>query len=99
MSKYFIIENTVHGDMRVWRVTNKPTNGYILWNIGRENFPFQGYIPTAKPLPEYRIDITSIEALYVGDEGFALWLINKSIKRTVNLSDLDKLKEEYKASI
>lgn len=24
-------------------------NGYIVWNIGRENFPFPGYLPLARP--------------------------------------------------
>ena len=39
--------------------------GYIVWPIGRENFPFPGYIPLAKPHREkkYYIDPESLAAL------------------------------------
>ena len=39
--------------------------GYIVWPIGRENFPFPGYIPLAKPHREkkYHIDLNSLAAL------------------------------------
>lgn len=32
-----------------FEIVNEFPNGYIVWNIGRENFPFPGYIPLAKP--------------------------------------------------
>lgn len=39
--------------------------GYVVWNIGRRNFPFPGFIPLAKPSREnpYRIDLGSLKAL------------------------------------
>lgn len=33
----------------VFEIVEKFPNGYVIWNIGRRNFPFKGYIPLAKP--------------------------------------------------
>ena len=48
-----------------FKIVDTFPNGYIVWPIGRENFPFPGYIPLAKPHREkkYYIDPESLAAL------------------------------------
>lgn len=42
-----ITEDHWHRDE--FEIVSEFPNGYIVWNIGRQNFPFPGYIPLAKP--------------------------------------------------
>lgn len=42
-----ITEDYWHRDE--FEIVNEFPNGYIVWNIGRENFPFPGYLPLARP--------------------------------------------------
>lgn len=39
--------------------------GYMVWNIGRENFPYEGFVPLAKPREEgsCMIDRNSLKAI------------------------------------
>lgn len=64
-NKYII--NVLRGQQRTdkFKIVDKFPLGYIVWPIGRENFPFPGYIPLAKPHWEkkYNIDLTSLAAL------------------------------------
>ena len=38
-----------------FKIVDTFPHGYIVWPIGRENFPFPGYIPLAKPHREKNI--------------------------------------------
>ena len=58
--------------------------GYEVWNIGRHNFPFECYIPLAKPLPNYRIDPTSLKAIKAENETIALAILKAAGRRTIN---------------
>lgn len=37
-------------DTRNFKIVENFPAGAIVWNIGRHNFPFEGYIPVAYPL-------------------------------------------------
>lgn len=67
-----------------------PTN-YVIWNIGRENFPFKGYIPLAKPVNRYHIDLKSLKALKVKDEKTALMLLKQAGRREVGFDRFNEL--------
>lgn len=79
---------------------------YIVWNIGRANFPFENYIPLAKPDPanKYHVRLTDLKALKCESEGLALFILHKAsaggygadfIDRTV----YERLRTEYYESI
>lgn len=53
----------------VFEIVDEFPCGYIIWNIGRFNFPFKGYIPLAKPtnIP-FHIDLHSLKAIKVDDD-------------------------------
>ena len=58
--------------------------GYVVWNIGRHNFPLRGYIPMCRPNraheDDYAIDITSLCAVPCQSEEQALEILKKSIR-------------------
>lgn len=59
--------------------------GYIVWNIGRHNFQFEGYIPLCQADDNYNVNTKTLKALKVKSEKFALEVMSKAIK--LNLSD------------
>lgn len=54
--------------------------GYRVWNIGRENFPFEGYIPLAKPDSNRRFSIiqSNMKALKCASEEEALYILKRA---------------------
>lgn len=47
----------------IFEIVDEYPHGYIVWPIGRRNFPFTGYVPLAKPTDEpYHIDINTLKA-------------------------------------
>ena len=85
-----------------FNIVEKASKGYILWPIGRHNFQFPGYIPCAKPNGKYTIDANYLEAVYVGDEEFCLWLLKHAVKGTYRTiypeKDLEKLRKKFNES-
>lgn len=64
---------------------------YVIWNIGRENFPFGGYIPLAKMVDGCRVDLRSLKALKVKDEKTALMLLKQAGRKSVNFDRFNEL--------
>ena len=69
--------------------------GYVVWNIGRHNFPLRGYIPMCRPNraheDDYSIDITSLCAVPCQSEEQALEILKKSTREgTKTVYDLIK---------
>ena len=58
--------------------------GYVVWNIGRHNFPLRGYIPMCRPNraheDDYSIDTTSLCAVPCQSEEQALEILKRSIR-------------------
>lgn len=71
--------------------------GYVLWNIGRENFQHPGYIPLAKPTTEsqYYIRLDRLKALYLGDEELCLRIIKEGHKHWVDKDRFNEIMKEY----
>lgn len=59
-------------------------NGAIVWNIGRHNFPFPGFVPLAYPLEDYRIDRYRLMAIKCKDEKTADRILKEAGRRTIN---------------
>lgn len=74
-----------------FQVVEQFPSGYVIWNIGRENFPFEGYIPLAKPVDHYHIDVKSLKALKVKDEKTALMLLRQAGRGEVDFDRFNEL--------
>lgn len=75
-----------------------PSGGYKVWNIGRSNFPHEGYIPLAQSTPEnkYVVKLDTLKALKVGDEDLCLKVLKAAGQKGVDEEKFNKLKEEHK---
>lgn len=59
--------------------------GYVVWNIGRHNFPYPGYVPLARPADQpYHIRLESLRAIKVRDEQTALRILEAAGQGEVN---------------
>lgn len=65
-------------------IVDKFPDGYIVWCIGRDNFPYKGYIPLAKPTDiPYNIDLKTLNALKM-DERLADDILSLAHRQEVN---------------
>lgn len=39
------VDNNGYGTIHTFEIVSEFPHGYIIWNIGRRNFPHEGYIP------------------------------------------------------
>lgn len=80
-NKYII--NVLRRQQRTdkFRIVDTFPRDYIVWPIGRHNFPFPGYIPLAKPHREkkYNIDLTTLTALRCEHSDAILRLASQTI--------------------
>lgn len=66
---------------------------YIVWAIGRENFPHPGYLPLAKPAQnEHFVRLDTLKALYVGDEALCLAALDEAIEHGCDEDKFNALK-------
>lgn len=97
-----IDENRYRTD--VFEVVDEFPAGYIIWNIGRENFNHECFIPLAqrvsnnkKGLEYYHIKTDTLKALKVESEELALFLMKYAHKvDSVNSSNFDQIVKEFK---
>ena len=75
-----IIKNKIsHRRTDVFEIVDHFPEVYIVWPIGRRNFPYEGYIPLGKPIGEtFCIDLGSLKALKV-HEGLADFLLYQAV--------------------
>lgn len=71
------------GRTDVFEPTTEFPDGYVVWNIGRANFPHEKCIPLARLIGEYRIDLNSLRYIKVETEETALRIIAESYKRGI----------------
>lgn len=84
-----IIHKTRFGRTDVFEIVDKFPNGYVVWPIGRANFPYEGFIPLARPTDvPYHIDMNSLKALRV-DEPIASDILKEVHYREVNSMTFD----------
>lgn len=90
--KRIILEDYNRKD--VFDVVSNFPNGYIVWPIGRHNFPIQGYIPLAKPLGDFKIDIKTLKTLKCPTDKIADIILDKAVRTGVNQDEYYKIIEE-----
>lgn len=66
-------------------------HGAIVWNIGRRNFPFEGFVPVGFPLSNDRININKLFAVRCKDEKTAVRVINYASRHEVNKDRFEQL--------
>lgn len=93
------------GHVDEFEIVNEFPAGYQVWNIGRENFPFEGYIPLAKPDPNRRFYIirSNMKALKCASEEDALHILKRASRGdyygdAITLSVFNQLINEYHAN-
>ena len=74
-----------------FETVNELPAGYIVWNIGRHNFQFEGYIPLCQNTEGYNVNTETLKALKVKSEDFALEIMNKAIKLNLSHEELKQL--------
>ena len=65
--------------------------GAIVWNIGRKNFPFPGFIPVAYQMEEYTIDRARLMAVRCKDEKTADKILKTAGRKTIGRKEFDAL--------
>lgn len=80
---FLINKNNYRIDL--FRIVAEFPDGYQIWNIGRENFPFPCYIPVCIIKDDnYHVDLNSLVAVRCPNEDVALRLLQMAGKRTVD---------------
>lgn len=85
------VDNNGYGTTHTFKIVSEFPNGYIIWNIGRRNFPHDGYIPLCVADESYHIDPNTLKALKVANEDFALFLLKEAGKRPIDREKYFKL--------
>lgn len=64
------------------------------WNIGRQNFRHEGYLPLAYVSADYRVDMSRLKAYHVGDEALCLKVLAAAGRRTVDYERFKTIRDE-----
>lgn len=83
--KFLITEDYWNRDE--FEIVNEFPQGYLVWPIGRENFPFPGYLPLAKPgrMP-YHIKRSELKTVKI-DEELADRILVEAVRGTYGTID------------
>ena len=88
------LEHTEYGRTDRFLICDTWPAGYVVWNIGRHNFPFEGYLPLCVCDNNYHVFINSLCCIKVESEELAIEVLCEA-GRTGNY-DYKKFKEtEY----
>lgn len=98
-----------YGRVDRFEVVDEFPIGYIVWNIGRHNFPHKEYIPLVKPDPSHKfwVLLKDMKALKCASEDEALYILKRAgmgdYERPHNEDGIDvdifkKLLKEYASS-
>lgn len=95
------VDKSSFGIIDSYEIVDEFPDGYVVWNIGRQNFDHPCFIPLAKPDPdrEYGILRTELKALKVESEDLALYIMDRAIKGSRLPEDkkwFDRVVRQYK---
>lgn len=77
------VDNNGYGTIHTFEIVSEFPHGYIIWNIGRRNFPHEGYIPLCVADENCHVDLGTLKALKVSNEDFALALLKEAGRHTI----------------
>lgn len=76
---------------RTFKKVDEFPEGAVVWNIGRSNFPFPGFVPVAFLKTEFYINPERLFAVRCKDEETALKVIKLGHHKRVTKSMFDKI--------
>lgn len=79
----------------IWEVVESAPMGYVVWNIGVENSPMEGYIPFARLHENYKhcIKRENLKCMYVGIETHKK-IMEYAKRQTIYAIDVDDIIKE-----
>ena len=90
-----LVSKTMH-NTHTFEVVEEFPAGYVVWNIGRHNFGFEGFLPLAKPVAgrfdfQRLIDPKTLKAIKVVNEDMALKIMKLSHYSDIDKKEFDKI--------
>jgi hypothetical protein len=85
------VDNNGYGTIHTFEIVSEFPHGYIIWNIGRRNFPHEGYIPLCVADENCHVDLGTLKALKVSNEDFALALLKEAGRHTITRKEYFKM--------
>lgn len=79
----------------IFEVVDKwPSGDYTVWNIGRHNFQYEGFLPLCQTDGNYHIIPNQLKALNVGDETLCRAVLREAGYREVNERKFEAMRGE-----
>jgi hypothetical protein len=102
MAKQIIDKRIVRGHVSVdvYDVVDEFPKGYYVWNTGRCNFPYEGYVPLVCFIRKYQIDFKNLKALKVENEDIALAILEAAALGRygdITCSNIEQVINDYKS--
>lgn len=88
-----IINETYCGRIDRYEVVDKWPAGCVVWNIGRQRFRHEGYLPLAY-VTDYQVDMSRLKAYHVGDEALCLKVLEAAGWGTVDYERFKQIRDE-----
>ena len=89
-----IINESYWGRIDRYKVVDTWPAGCVVWNIGRENFRHEGYLPLAYVSADYQVDMSRLKAYHVGDEALCLKVLAAAGCGTVDYERFKQIRDE-----
>jgi hypothetical protein len=82
-----------------FEVVDEFPSNYVVWNIGRQNFPHKGYIPLAEIDKTFddmcHIKTDTLKALFVSEE-LSDFILDLAKRKTINKKEFLKIKNNWR---
>lgn len=90
----YIEDKTYWGRVDRFEVVDEWPEGYVVWNIGRSNFPHEGYLPLCRVNADHIVDLDTLKALNVGDEDVCLKVLKDAGFNNVDYERYKQIRDE-----
>ena len=92
-------KNIIKDDRHEFEIVESFPEGAFVWNIGRENFKHECYIPlafldTSYDEP-YHVDVKRLKAIKVESEEIALYIIDVAHWKTVDKKEFEEIIKSF----
>lgn len=78
-----IVDKDRWGNTHTFEIVPDFPSGYTIWNIGRSNFPYKGYIPLCVADANCHVNLNTLKAMKAASEELALALLKEAGKHRV----------------
>lgn len=92
-----IIDRNQWGRTDVFNVVNEFPKGYQVWNIGRQNFNHECFLPLCVADSDCHADLDSLKATRVESEELALYILKQAGRKTITARNIQRVINEYKS--